>query len=159
MPYKTHGPAILDKIKNAEHILLVSHEKPDGDTLGASLAIAHFLNQQNKKYKHFCSDQPAHYFSFLPLIEHLITDYNQINLPEHDVVITIDCGDINRTKIDAGELKQIKRGEWNIEKVKKEADKLFTRMEKAYNKSKLPEKPNNKEIDKLVVEITTEYYK
>ncbi|MFC1598540.1 bifunctional oligoribonuclease/PAP phosphatase NrnA [Patescibacteria group bacterium] len=99
MPYKTHGPAILDKIKKAEHILLVSHEKPDGDTLGASLAMAQYFNKEDKKYKHFCYDKPAAYFSFLPLIEQIVDDYDLIDLNDHDLVITIDCGDINRTRI------------------------------------------------------------
>jgi len=99
MQYKTHGPIILDRIKDANHILLVSHEKPDGDTLGASLAMAQYLNKEQKKYKHFCYDKPADYFSFLPLIEKMTHNYEQVNLPDHDLVITIDCGDIQRTKI------------------------------------------------------------
>ncbi len=105
MPYKSIAPKILDSIKNSNHILLISHEKPDGDTLGASLALAHFLTKENKKYKHFCSDPVAGYFKFLPKIENIINNYTFINLNEHDLIMTIDCGDIKRTKIENDLLK------------------------------------------------------
>lgn len=107
MPYKSNAPQILDAINNSNHILLVSHEKPDGDTLGASLALAHFLTKENKKHKHFCPDKPADYFSFLPKIENIIHDYDLINLTDHDLIIAIDCGDIKRTGI-ADDLYKIK---------------------------------------------------
>jgi len=100
MPYKTNAPKILDAIKKSDHILLVSHEKPDGDTLGASLALAHYLDSENKQYKHYCFNKPAEYFNYLSKIENLIHDYDQIELNDHDLVITIDCGDIRRTRIE-----------------------------------------------------------
>lgn len=99
MPYKQVAPQILESINNSNHILLVSHEKPDGDTLGASLAMAHFLDKIQKKHKHFCIDSHAGYLNYLPKIENIINDYNLIDLNEHDLIITIDCGDINRTQI------------------------------------------------------------
>ncbi|MBD3359765.1 MAG: hypothetical protein GF365_03625 [Candidatus Buchananbacteria bacterium] len=99
MPYKRVAPQILGVINNSNHILLVSHEKPDGDTLGASLALANFLEKQKKAHKHFCIDSHANYFNYLPKIENIINDYNLINLTDHDLVITIDCGDIKRTGI------------------------------------------------------------
>ncbi len=99
MPYKQNAPQILEAINNSDHILLVSHEKPDGDTLGASLALANFLEKQKKNHRHFCIDSHANYFNYLPKIENIINDYNLINLPDHDLIITIDCGDIKRTGI------------------------------------------------------------
>ncbi len=100
MPYKSVAPQILDSIKKSNHILLISHEKPDGDTLGASLAMAHFFDRENKKYKHFCPDKPPAYFNFLPKIEKIIFNYKLIELKEHDLILIIDCGDLKRTKIE-----------------------------------------------------------
>jgi len=98
--YKATAPQILAAINNANHILLISHEKPDGDTLGASLAMSKFLERQDKGHKHFCADQPASYFNYLPNIENIIYDYNLINLADYDLIITLDCGDIKRTRIE-----------------------------------------------------------
>ena len=99
MHYKKNAQPILNAINQAQNILLVSHEKPDGDTLGASLALAHFLEKLNKKYKHFCADKPAAYFNFLPKIEKITTDLKTLNIQEHDLIITVDCGVLIRTKI------------------------------------------------------------
>lgn len=100
MPYKTNAPKILEAINNSNHILLVSHEKPDGDTLGSSLALAHYLHHKNKKHKHFCAEKPAEYFYFLPHIENITNNQDEINLAEHDLVIALDCGDIKRTRLE-----------------------------------------------------------
>lgn len=97
MIYRQTAPAILAAITNANHPLLISHEKPDGDTLGAGLALSHYLNNEGKNHKYFCQDKPADYFRYLPGIENIIFDPCQINLAEHDLVIIIDCGDIRRT--------------------------------------------------------------
>jgi phosphoesterase RecJ-like protein len=97
MIYRQTAPLIISAIQNSNHPLLISHEKPDGDTLGASLALSHYLTRQAKKHKHFCSDKPADYFNYLPKIENIIYDRSQINLAEHDLVIVLDCGDIRRT--------------------------------------------------------------
>lgn len=99
MIYRQTAPKILAAIQNANHPLLISHEKPDGDTLGASLALAHYFHKTNKPHKHFCIDKPAEYFNYLSKIENLITDYNRINLADHDLVIIVDCGTITRTGI------------------------------------------------------------
>lgn len=97
MLYRQLVPEIFTAIKNANHPLLISHEKPDGDTLGAGLALSHFLHKKAKHHKIFCIDKPPAYFKYLPNIEKVINDYSQINLAEHDLIITIDCADIKRT--------------------------------------------------------------
>ena len=100
MIYRQLVPEILDVIKNANHPLLISHEKPDGDTLGAGLALSHYLNSQTKPHKYFCLNKPADYFKYLTKIENILTDSSQINLAEHDLAIILDCGDIKRTGLD-----------------------------------------------------------
>lgn len=59
---------------------------------------------------------------------------------------------------DADMLLSIKRGEWSLEQVKKEADRLFNLAEAAYLKSKLPEQPNYEKINKLCVDILQQYF-
>lgn len=87
---------LIDASRNP---LLISHENPDGDTLGASLALSYHLTDIGKNHKHFCVNQPAYYFSYMPHIEQIITKQEQIDLKNHDLVIAIDCGSIKRTGI------------------------------------------------------------
>ncbi len=98
---------IYNALNSAKNPLLICHEKPDGDTLGASLAMAHYLDKIHKPRQHFCADKPATYFSYLPKIENIITDLKLLKLEEHDLIITIDCGAIERTGIH-GELSKYK---------------------------------------------------
>ena len=107
MIYRQAAFGILKAIKNANHPLLISHEQPDGDTLGAGLALSHFLDKKKIPHKYFCIDKPAEYFSYLPKIEVVISDKKQIDLNEHDMIITVDCADLNRTAL-GEEIEQIK---------------------------------------------------
>lgn len=88
---------IYKTITNSRFPLLISHENPDGDTLGAGLALSYYLTNTGIKHVLFCIDRPADYFSFLPGIEKIVTDENLLNLQDHDLIITIDCGSIHRT--------------------------------------------------------------
>lgn len=54
---------------------------------------------------------------------------------------------------DREELLSIKKGEWQLEAIKKYADKLFKQLEIEYKKSKLPDKSNNIKINKLLFEV------
>ena len=65
----------------------------------------------------------------------------------------LDTGELIVKRPDAEELLEIKRGEWELERVKEEADVLFKLAEKAYNKSTLPERPDAEYVNKICVEI------
>ena len=54
---------------------------------------------------------------------------------------------------DAKQLLQIKKGEWTLEQVQKEADGLFKRAEQAYDNCTLQNRCNMDDINKLCVEI------
>jgi len=63
-------------------------------------------------------------------------------------------GTIQVTRPDAAELLDIKRGEWRLEQVKSEAERLFKAAEEGYNSSSLPEKPDFEAVHRLTVEVT-----
>lgn len=88
---------IYRAINTAHYPLLISHENPDGDTLGASLALSYHLTKEGRQHQHFCIDNPAYYFSYLPQIEKINSSQENIDLHNHDLVIAIDCGSIKRT--------------------------------------------------------------
>lgn len=54
---------------------------------------------------------------------------------------------------DAQQLLQIKRGEWTLEHVKREADRLFKLADEAYIKSTLPIKINTEAINQLCIDM------
>lgn len=62
-------------------------------------------------------------------------------------------GELHVLRPDNKELLSIKKGEWTLEEVKQEAEKLFKRAEESYDRSKLPNKPDHEEINKLCVDI------
>jgi len=62
-------------------------------------------------------------------------------------------GELHVFRHDAEQLKSIKRGEWTLEQVKTEAERLFRAMETAYVNSKLPDAPDKEKAEKLLCEI------
>lgn len=67
-------------------------------------------------------------------------------------------GELHVVREDASQLIQIKRGEWSLEKVQREADHLFKQCEAAYIMSGLPSKPDLEAIMTLTFEITQEFH-
>ncbi|MBI3654202.1 MAG: DUF433 domain-containing protein [Acidobacteria bacterium] len=60
--------------------------------------------------------------------------------------------------LDAENLLEIKRGEWSIERVKAEAERLFKLAEEAYVRSSLPAKPDTQKAENLCMEIISHYH-
>jgi hypothetical protein len=68
-------------------------------------------------------------------------------------------GELYVERADSEQLLSIKRGEWPIERVKEEADRLFKLAEEAYVRSSLPPKPDIKRAETLCREIVSRYHK
>ncbi len=62
-------------------------------------------------------------------------------------------GELYVERHDSPQLLEIKRGEWSLEKVKVESDRLFKIAEEMYLQSQLPKAPNRDAISKLCVEV------
>ena len=54
---------------------------------------------------------------------------------------------------DATQLLEIKNGEWSLEKVQEESDRLFKLAEEAYVRSSLPAEPNKEKAEQLCIDI------
>src|ERR1044072_4770021 len=67
-------------------------------------------------------------------------------------------GELHVERADAENLLSIKRGEWPIERVKEEAERLFRLAEEAYVRSSLPAKPDNQKAEKLCMEMISQYH-
>jgi len=94
--YHTSNQAILQEIKKAEKILIISHQKPDGDTLGANLALRKYLANLGKDVHSFCDSEIPDYLKFLP-DSHLVSNEHILFTKKFDLVITVDCATIELT--------------------------------------------------------------
>lgn len=75
-------------------LLIVSHLKPDGDAVGASLALKLGLQTMGKAVEVAMLDAPPDRLSFLP---HFFNIRDEFSPQDFDTVILVDCGDWSRT--------------------------------------------------------------
>ena len=86
--------AVVDALSTARDVLVVSHENPDADTLGASLAIALLVESRGGRASSICTDPPPELYAFMPGIDRVRTDPD----PErrYDLLVMVDCGSLDR---------------------------------------------------------------
>ena len=102
------------KIKGAHHILFVTHDRPDGDALAATCSMIEIAEQLGVAYTAFCHTLPPEQYGFLPHIEKVISDRGELNFDACDLIVVLDCGQMNRTKLDEL-IKQKKDSQFIIE--------------------------------------------
>ena len=90
---------IFNQIKISDNILLTTHENPDGDALSSVCLMIELLESLNKKCSAYCFNTPPHQFDFLPNIEKIVSDKTNLNFSDFDLIIVLDCGCSDRTKI------------------------------------------------------------
>ena len=83
---------ILEEIKKANTIAILTHENPDGDAIGSSLAMNLALKTMGKKPDVIIPEYSRTY-QFLPGIEDIKKQGNQ---EKYDLAIALDCSDIKR---------------------------------------------------------------
>ena len=67
-------------------------------------------------------------------------------------------GTLHVERVDGPELLDIKRGEWSLDRVKMEAERLFQLAQEAYVRSSLPAEPEHKKAELLCVEMISEFH-
>ena len=81
---------ILEEINKAEKIVIITHENPDGDAIGSSLAMKLALKQLGKDADVIIPEFPKT-FEFLPGINEV---KKESNIEEYDLAIALDCASI-----------------------------------------------------------------
>lgn len=66
---------------------------------------------------------------------------------------------VDRTNIDAEELKSIRQGSWTYDQIEEYAETMDKKLDELYKNSKLQKNPQIEKIDDLCVEIIDEYLK
>jgi len=92
---------IHSAIQNAKEILLIAHQKPDGDTLGANLAMANWLRDEGRHFHIFCVHPVPLHFQYLPLWEHVKTTEEELAHIPFDVVIALDSSSLTYAGADS----------------------------------------------------------
>lgn len=77
------------RLGRAERILIISHVNPDGDTIGANLALSSVLKDLGKKVVNACADEIDPSLDFLVGVENFVSEFN---LEAFDVIVIVDCG-------------------------------------------------------------------
>lgn len=80
---------ILEEIKKAETIVILTHELPDGDAIGSSLAVKFALESLGKNVNVIIPECPKS-FDFMPGIEDI---KKESDIEKYDLAISLDCAD------------------------------------------------------------------
>ncbi|PID40880.1 MAG: hypothetical protein CR984_00945 [Proteobacteria bacterium] len=85
---------IIRQLENSKRVLLASHANPDGDAIGALLAMSCALEQRGCEVMRFNESSIPAVYRFLPSVE---TIRNELERPERfDTAVILDCGDLSR---------------------------------------------------------------
>lgn len=83
---------IIEKIKQAEKIVILTHETPDGDAIGSTLSMKMALKQLGKEADVIIREYPR-VFDFLPGRNDIKSD---TDTEKYDLAISLDCADFKR---------------------------------------------------------------
>jgi phosphoesterase RecJ-like protein len=94
---------VVELLRGAERVTAICHENPDGDTLGAGIAIAIAAERLGKQAEVVSGDPPPPFLAVLPRIRSV----RRAPQLEPDLAVIVDTGDLKRTGSVAAE-----HGEW-----------------------------------------------
>jgi bifunctional oligoribonuclease and PAP phosphatase NrnA len=84
---------VVDLIRGASRVTTICHENPDGDTLGAGIALAVAAERLGKVAEVVCADPPPPFLASLPGIERV----RRAPTLEPDVAVVVDAAELSRT--------------------------------------------------------------
>jgi phosphoesterase RecJ-like protein len=86
---------ITSFFKDYREIILLIHEKPDGDCLGSALALGHHLSNEGYQPVLYHPEPIPAGYNFLPG-QDMIKIYREKELPKGRPIIAVDCADLGR---------------------------------------------------------------
>ncbi|MCR3758550.1 bifunctional oligoribonuclease/PAP phosphatase NrnA [Clostridium felsineum] len=94
---------VIDKIKSSNKIAISFHMSPDGDSIGSSLGLLNALRNVNKDAYILSKEIVPESFEFLNFAEEI--DGNHFKVEDNtDLLITLDCGNIERLNFDTSDI-------------------------------------------------------
>lgn len=98
--------SIHETIRTRSRFLLTGHENPDGDCLGAEVALFHLLQALGKEVVIVNPDPLGRAYDFLTRHTPFRHARNDEPLPPLDVAVLLDCSQLSRTGALAARLRQ-----------------------------------------------------
>jgi len=87
---------VIRLIRQAEHIVLITHQNPDGDGIGSQLALFHALEGLGKKVSMHNLDGVPRIYRFLAGAEKVGKGSWLSTHAGGDLIISLDCGSLRR---------------------------------------------------------------
>jgi bifunctional oligoribonuclease and PAP phosphatase NrnA len=84
---------ITDAITSHDTFLITTHEGPDGDAVGSSLALANYLQRLGKRVTIYLADPVPEVYRFLPRADSVL---GQLPDQDYDVCFVLDVGEFRR---------------------------------------------------------------
>ncbi len=93
--------SIVNEIKSASSIIITAHKSPDGDSIGSSLGLYHFIHKLGKKVTICHPDSSPDYLLWLEGIENILTMSNdnikiEALFNEADLIFCLDYNATSR---------------------------------------------------------------
>jgi phosphoesterase RecJ-like protein len=85
---------VAERIRTARRVLAVSHENPDADTLGATLAIVRLVEAHGGTADSVCTDPVPPLYDFLDGVDRFRTDPDPA--ADYDLLVISDCATLER---------------------------------------------------------------
>lgn len=80
-------------LEKAERVMLVAHQKPDGDTLGSSISVLNYLVSHGKNVTAFCATPVPDQYAYLPQVQRFTSD-PAVFKTQYDLLCVFDSGDM-----------------------------------------------------------------
>ncbi len=93
-------------LREGRRFLVLLHVRPDGDSIGSSLAMGLALRKLGKEVTLVRADEIPANMAFLPGVEEFVS-WQEVR-GEHDVAVLLDCGDVGRIGAAGELLRQVK---------------------------------------------------
>jgi bifunctional oligoribonuclease and PAP phosphatase NrnA len=100
-------PRVNEMIRKAEHILLLTDERIDGDTIGSTLGLYFVLKEMGKHVEVYSPQPMQPMLEFLPGVEVIQRDVSIFDQESIDLAIVCDCSDGEYFKKDLSKLPQV----------------------------------------------------
>jgi bifunctional oligoribonuclease and PAP phosphatase NrnA len=88
---------VIERIHQAEHVVVIAHIHPDADSLGSASALYTYMLQLHKKVTFFCKsryiDEKLEFLPWFDKIKHSIPS-------SVDLAISVDCGSRSRLGVE-----------------------------------------------------------
>lgn len=85
---------IYQKLLKATQVLIIPHQRPDGDAMGAATALAGFLSNHKINHKIWCKTEAPEGLQFLPHAHKLTSKPELWTEQVFDVIVVVDSGDL-----------------------------------------------------------------